>query len=141
TGLIGAITEPDGTVHDGPGEFGPASEDGIWEIRLPGAGSNVGYDWTVDVVSADGVEIPGRVWTARDGLRQSSAQGTQLRYWIVNDTGYVYSVAIDGYYGGNSYFQANSVGWADADCVPTYASYEYALDGVGGGAPGLPDCG
>src|SRR5699024_2742175 len=142
-GNIGTVTQPDGTTGSGPDTYGPATADGVWQVQLPNLGANVPYDWTVEVRTGDDAEIPGRVWAAQDGIRQSLAAGdlADLQYWVVNDTGYVYSVDLYGYNGGNSWIEANSVGWADEDCVPTYASYEYAADGTGSDYPALPDCG
>src|SRR5699024_10704962 len=92
---------------------------------------------------AGGAEVPGRVWAAQDSIHQSLAGGelADLQYWIVNNTGYVYAVELGGYNGGNSTIQAISVGWADEECAPTYASYEYTLEGEGSNYPLLPDCG
>lgn len=141
-GNIGTITETDGSTHSGPGTFGPAETAGVWRVQLPTQGVNTAYDWTVEV-RAGGAEVPGRVWAAQDVIHQSLAGGelADLQYWIVNNTGYVYAVELGGYNGGNSTIQANSVGWADENCAPTYASYEYALEGPGGNLPPLPDCG
>ena len=141
-GNIGTITETDGSTHTGPGTFGPAASDGVWRVQLPTQGGNVPYDWTVEV-HADGAEVPGRVWAAQDSIHQSIVAGglADLQYWIVNNTGYVYAVELSGYNGGNSTIQANSVGWADEECAPTYASYEYAVEGEGSNYPSLPDCG
>ncbi|MDP3949171.1 MAG: hypothetical protein Q8Q19_00785 [Microbacterium sp.] len=142
TGRIGTVVEPDGTTHTGAATYGPASQDGVWSVELISAGTNVGYDWSVNAETADGSVIPGRAWAAIDRIRQPGAANfADLDYWIVNNTGYVYSIELDGYNGINSFIQANSVGWADGDCAPTYASYEYDATDVGSNAPPLPDCG
>lgn len=141
-GRIGAVTEPDGTAHAGSGTYGPAAQDGIWTVQLVSAGTNVAYNWTVDVESAEGTVIPGRAWTTRDTIIQTSSRPfPDLEYWVVNNTGYIYSVNLDGYNGINSVIQANSVGWAGEDCAPSYASYEYDATDIGSNAPPLPDCG
>lgn len=141
-GSIGTVTSPDGTITTGSGTYGPATADGVWIVQLITQGSNQGYTWSVDV-EANGAVIPGRSWTNIDRVRQAGGAGNavDLNYWIVNDTGYVYEVGLYGYNGVNSEIQANSVGWADADCVPTYTSYEYETEGVGSNIPELPDCG
>src|SRR5699024_2011036 len=142
-GNIGTVTGADGVTHSGPGTYGPAETDGVWQVQLVSAGINVPYDWTVEVHDGADAEVPGRVWAAQDSIRQTFAGSelADLQYWVVNDTGYVYSVNLYGYNGGNSWIEANSVGWADEDCAPTYASYEYSVDGTGSDYPSLPDCG
>lgn len=141
-GNIGTVTEVDGSTHNGTGTFGPAETDGVWRVQLPTQGANVPYDWTVEV-HAGGAEVPGRVWAAQDSIHQSIVAGglADLQYWIVNNTGYIYAVELGGYNGGNSTIQANSVGWADDECAPTYASHEYSVEGEGSNYPPLPDCG
>lgn len=141
-GRIGAVTEPDGTAHAGSGAYGPAAQDGIWTVQLVSAGTNVAYNWSVDVESAEGTVIPGRAWTTRDTIIQTNSRPfPDLEYWVVNNTGYIYSVNLDGYNGINSVIQANSVGWAGDDCAPSYASYEYDATDIGSNAPPLPACG
>jgi uncharacterized repeat protein (TIGR01451 family) len=140
-GNIGDVTEPDGTTHSGPGTYGPADTAGVWTISLPSLGANVGYDWDVTVTDSAGATVSGRVWADSYNIIQGGGALADLQYWVVNDTGYIYNVQLNGYNGINSVIQANSVGWPGDDCAPTYASYEYDPNGVGSGFPTLPDCG
>src|SRR5690625_1019755 len=134
-GNIGRVTAPDGTVvGESEGRYGPADEDGVWVVLTPGIDVNVGYDWRVEAQDAAGTEIPGRVWVSSYDMRQAgSTLMAELEFWVVNDTGYLYELTLAGYNGINSVIQANSVGYGDEDCAPTYRSHEQ--DGF------APDCG
>jgi len=137
------VQAPDSTTYSQAGEY-TADIEGIWRIVFRPGTERIYYSWSVDVKEGETV-IPGRAWSNMDRIRQESVSDPEefadLNYWIVNDTGYIYAVELNGYMGVNSDIQANSVGWADDDCAPTYASYEYELEGDGSGAPPLPSCG
>ncbi len=134
-GRIGTVTAPDGTVAGtGEGRYGPAETDGVWRVHAHAAETNEGYSWRVEAQDAAGTEIPGRVWISNYDMRQTSADAiTDLDFWVVNDTGYLYELTLAGYNGINSVIEANSVGYGDEDCAPTYRSHE--TDGF------APDCG
>ena len=132
-GNISAVTAPDGTlVGNGGGTYGPAESAGVWTVDSPALGINELYDWRVDAQAPDGTNIPGRVWTNSYGMGQTSAGTSDARFWIVNNTGYLYEVFLDDYNGINSYIGANSIGYADENCAPTYNSREgYGADVCG----------
>ncbi|WP_167133150.1 DUF7507 domain-containing protein [Paramicrobacterium chengjingii] len=135
---ISTVTQPDGTTHASVGTYGPATQDGVWTIVLTSGGANVTYDWSVDVVSANGSTIPGRTWSGIDsikqpGLDQPGGELLDLRYWVVNDSGYIYEIELNSFNGINSIIVANSLGWTDEDCAPTYASHELLTE--------APECG
>src|SRR5690625_1024707 len=139
-GAIGTITSPTGAIHSGPGSYA-ATEDGVWIIELEpqGASGVDAYDWSVDV-KAGGQVVPGRAWADVDVIRQdasASAPLVYLEYWVVNNTGYVYSVKLNGYNGINSTIRANAYGLTDEDCTPLYASVGYGAGDVNP-LPGTP---
>ncbi|MBT1633283.1 DUF7927 domain-containing protein [Curtobacterium flaccumfaciens] len=87
------------------------------------------FDWNI-TVNNGGTAQTGRVWTTNYTILQVDG-ARDLSYYLVNDTGYQYTVDLNGYNGIGSVIRANSLGNATADCTPTYQS----LDG------GLGTCG
>lgn len=96
--------------------YGPASADGVWSVYLAtGDPDHPVGSWEIEArtgsSSASGVE--GRVWTHRYFIRQTGgadAGAADLRYWLLNDTGYVYQVDLAGFRGINSTIEANALG-------------------------------
>jgi fimbrial isopeptide formation D2 family protein len=104
---------------------------GVWTITMTQITNAAGvtpraYGWSIDVNNGGGNAVPGRTWTNEYNISQDNA-GTptplaDLDFWLVNDSGYQYAVDLNGYNGVYSTIAANSVGVADASCVPTYQS-------------------
>ncbi|MET3452294.1 isopeptide-forming domain-containing fimbrial protein [Curtobacterium sp. 1544] len=90
---------------------------------------NDSFDWNI-TVNNGGVAQSGRVWSTRYTILQSggSANLQDLTYYMVNDTGYQYTVNLNDYNGIGSVIQANSIGNPTADCAPTYQSKDGSLD-------------
>ena len=127
-GLVTSVTDPDGHVVAVPssGDFPTASNDGTWTLvmnRYAGNGQDAvehGLPWNIGAVGADGVEVHGRVWAERIGVRQwwdgdfseSSLGGHagNITLWTVTDTGYQYKIQFKGYNGLESVITATSSG-------------------------------
>lgn len=99
-----------------------AAVDGVWQVFVPGSSATTNADlggWQIEARrSATGEVVDGRVWTEWYLLGQlgAGADGERipelidLKYWMVNDTGYQYEVDLKKYNGVNSSIRANSVG-------------------------------
>ncbi|UOQ55808.1 DUF11 domain-containing protein [Leucobacter allii] len=119
---------PDGRL------YGPAAADGIWQVYLDtGGNEHLEGNWEIEAraEASAGTAVPGRVWTYRYFLRQTSGpdpEKSDLRYWMMNDSGYLYQVDLRGYRGMNSSITADPVGnvTAPGACTSAYESVDYA---------------
>jgi uncharacterized repeat protein (TIGR01451 family) len=107
-----------------------SSTAGVWTITTSTPGNNA-WDWSITVRNSSSTALPGRVWSTNYGILQSDGTARNLQYWMVDDSGYQYTVTLNQYNGVGSTIQANSVGNATAACVPRYASMQ-------GGTLGAP---
>ncbi|HIY67365.1 MAG TPA: hypothetical protein H9830_13950, partial [Candidatus Agrococcus pullicola] len=144
------ITDPDGVVQwectvDGTAPYGTGCTSptltgpaGAWKIQddqVP-ADSLVRMAWNIDVSTAEGTPVPGRVWSERPQISQDAGELRDLSFWMVNDTGYQYRVDLNDYNGYQSFITASAFGITDENCVPTYKSVEASTEP---GRDGLPD--
>jgi uncharacterized repeat protein (TIGR01451 family) len=125
------------TAGQGCSTTGLTGAAGAWKIQTDGDTGQL--DWSF-VVRDGGTAVPGRVWSPNYPIGQQNPDvdpnnALDLSFWLVNDTGYVYKVDLNDYDGIFSYLRANSLGMANADCVPTYKSQENGASGV------TADCG
>ncbi|WP_166408939.1 DUF11 domain-containing protein [Labedella phragmitis] len=129
-----AAAAPPGTACTAPVGLTSAVE-GAWKIDVvQTSNSATGHsplNWAVSVFDA-GIRQPGRVWTPKHAIFQNGVASTgDLRYWMLNDSGYTYDVRLFGYNGINSNITANELGTTttvDGECLPSYRS----VQGVGG---------
>ncbi|MCW4458963.1 hypothetical protein [Microbacterium sp. MPKO10] len=132
-----AVTSPEGASLGGNGTY-TASSDGIFTVATNSGGQfNEGSRWEI-TVSAGGTEQTGRIWVERYTMNQFADETLgELPIWMVNNSGYVYSVILRDFNGINSVIEADSVGNAVSgeDCAtPLYASIE--LEDVTGSSCG-----
>ncbi|PFG30359.1 putative repeat protein (TIGR01451 family)/fimbrial isopeptide formation D2 family protein [Paramicrobacterium agarici] len=128
------VTDPDGAVAGGNGTYTATSE-GIYTVETDVTYPD-GLHW--DITVRDGsTEKTGRVWVERYNMAQTVNQTvSELPLWMVNNSGYVYSVVLRDFNGIKSSITADSVGNAVSgeDCAtPRYASTEYENAALGCG--------
>lgn len=108
-----------------------AATPGIWSISYAPAGNVQGryVTWEIDV-RADGVDIPGRVWSEGLWLAQGSPDlpETDFPLYYQSVYGDQYRAMYFGFNGIDSYFAANAIGLREAPSCESY--YQSA-----GGAP------
>lgn len=132
-----AVTSPGGAPLGGNGTY-TAATDGIFTVATRSGGQfNEGSRWEI-TVSAGGVEQTGRIWVEQYTMNQFADETlSEFPIWMVNNSGYVYSVVLRDFNGINSVIEADSVGNAVSgeECAtPLYASIE--LEDVDGSACG-----
>jgi fimbrial isopeptide formation D2 family protein/uncharacterized repeat protein (TIGR01451 family) len=103
---------------------------GAWKIEVvaPATGAGTGYDWNITVRDG-GSAVPGRVWVDKYVTYQPAQANTaDMRYWLVNDSGYIYDTRLDGYDGIGSTITADAVGnvGTRGGCDSVYRSLEVA---------------
>ncbi|MFT4299592.1 MAG: hypothetical protein QM597_08165, partial [Aeromicrobium sp.] len=116
-----------------------AGEAGVWTVSEPteiyywaftvwdgNPGSFTGNPQNVTLPTGVS-EITGRVWVETYNIDQSSARA--VNFWMLNDTGYQYSLRLLNYNGINSTIVANSMGLpagtsGGLECTPSYKSKE-----------------
>lgn len=111
-----------------------ASTGGVWKITAWAKDADGNYTtgarirWSIEP-KVGGTYKPGRVWAEsyRDwetfdvGMRTGSTNKT---LYYLSDTGASYKVLYRNYMGGQSYFEADSLGVGGPDCLPTYKSQD-----------------
>lgn len=91
-------------------------------------------DWgTYNPITGDPVttatRLSGRVWSENYLVRHNADGDTNnLRFYLVNDSGYLYELTLNGFNGLNSAITATSLGVPDggngsASCTPSYRSW------------------
>jgi uncharacterized repeat protein (TIGR01451 family) len=100
---------------------------GAWRVTIENLPQNGSEDsaWNITVrVGAGGAAIPGRVWAPQTYNISQSTNSVNLEYWAVNDTGYIYHVEFDNYWGIYSAIIATASGntAGGGSCVPLYES-------------------
>lgn len=99
---------------------------GAWKITsVRTTTNNSSFSWSINALSG-GVPQPGRVWANLYNVYQSGPDLRDLTYYLINDSGYRYTVNLYGYNGVGSIIRANSLGNTTPDCVPIYQSIEGA---------------
>lgn len=125
TGGPFTVEAPDGasSTNSTSGSTYTATSAGIWKLTGPNTGTGGTYNWTVSV-AASGSEVPGRVWSDRYLMRQSSA--SDLKVYLLGRSGYRYDVTLDDYMGINSTILATPFGNVNdqTECAPLYRSVD-----------------
>ncbi|WP_166375864.1 DUF11 domain-containing protein [Aeromicrobium phragmitis] len=118
------VTDPSGAIAwtcghptgSAPGDAcattGLAGPVGAWKIEVVAATGTglTAYEWEISV-RAGGAAVPGRVWANRYVTHQIDESAVaDLRYWLVNDSGYIYDTNLNGYNGIGSIIEADAVG-------------------------------
>lgn len=137
-------------------QFAPqtATKSGIWRIQFAVPSTARSYkevapdvrwaknlfSWSI-VVSGDGGEEHGRVWTERYAIRQPTAisylDDFEMHY--ISEDGYIYKAFNKGYNGQISTLSADSIGIRKGtDCVSAYQSAEVSSTTL---SPALGTCG
>lgn len=130
------VTDPQGNALGGNGTY-TAVSDGIFTIETNSGGDwNEGSLWDITVWDG-GTEQIGRIWVERYLMGQNTVQTMdEFPLWMVNNSGYIYSVVLRDFNGINSTITADSVGNAVSgeNCAtPRYASTEYENAAMGCG--------
>jgi uncharacterized repeat protein (TIGR01451 family) len=116
---------------------------GVWKIEdISTDGGSMSVNWNLRVLDT-GVVQTGRIWTSAASLRQTggAAELVDFVFYMVNDAGYQYRIDLNDYNGVASSILANSLGIANAACIPTYRSQEAVAATGLPVAPFTQDCG
>ncbi|MGV2901377.1 hypothetical protein ACNPM4_06840 [Microbacterium sp. AGC62] len=104
-------------------------------------------DWDINVTTADGVAIPGRVWTKQYRAYSVSptppdAPLSDPEFWVVSENGAQYKIDISQFNGGGWSFSSDAFGNVvpAGSCTPAYRSLANTLNSPEHPAPG-PQCG
>ncbi|WP_345216493.1 hypothetical protein [Georgenia halophila] len=124
-GVEYTVTDPSGAVlwtcaqpaDAQPGDTcettGLTGAPGAWKIEVVAETGDglTAYEWSIDVRDGGGTAVPGRVWANQYVTHQENdAAVADLRYWLVNDSGYIYDTRLNDYNGIGSVIAADAVG-------------------------------